>query len=75
MIIQTDKKAKPGRENMSRLKQKIKSSGMKQYEISSRTGINYKTVNRQCRDGIRTTRVARRYAKVLKCHPLDLLEY
>lgn len=60
---------------MSRLKKKIKSCGMKQYEISRQTGINYKTVNRQCRDGIRTLRVAQRYAEVLKCHPLDLLEY
>ena len=60
---------------MSRLKQKIKSCGMTQHEICRQTGISRKTVSRQCRDGIRTTRVARRYADVLKCHPLDLLEY
>ena len=60
---------------MSRLKQKIKSCGLTQQEIAEQTGINSKTVNRQCRDGIRTIRVARRYAEVLKCHPMDLLEY
>lgn len=60
---------------MSRLKRKIKRSGLKQREVSEKTGVNSKTVNRQCRDGIRTIRVARRYAGVLKCHPMDLLEY
>lgn len=60
---------------MSRLKRKIRTCGLKQQEISEQTGINSKTVNRQCRDGIRTVRVARRYAEVLKCHPRDLLEY
>ena len=39
MIIPTDKKAKPGRENMSRLKQKIKSCGLTQQEIAEQTGI------------------------------------
>ena len=60
---------------MSRLRKKIKARGLTQEEISRQTRIDSKTVNRQCRDGIRTTRVARRYAEVLKCHPLDLLEY
>ncbi len=60
---------------MSRLKRKIKARGLTQQEISEQTGINSKTVNRQCRDGIRTIRVACRYAAVLKCHPQDLLEY
>ena len=60
---------------MSRLKRKIKARGLKQQEISEQTGINSKTVNRQCRDGIRTMRVACRYAEVLKCQPQDLLEY
>ena len=60
---------------MSRLKRKIRRSGLNQREVSERTGISSKTVNRQCREGIRTMRVARRYAEVLKCHPMDLLEY
>lgn len=60
---------------MSRLKRRIKRSGLKQREISEQTGISSKTVNRQCREGIRTIRVARRYAEVLRCHPMDLLEY
>ena len=59
---------------MSRLKRKIKTSGMTQQEISKRTGINRTTVNRQCRDGIRTLRIARRYAEALKCKPQELLE-
>jgi transcriptional regulator with XRE-family HTH domain len=60
---------------MSRLKQKIKSCGMTQDEVCKQAGVDRKTVNRQCRDGIQTARVARRYAEVLKCHPQELLEY
>lgn len=60
---------------MSRLAMKMKSCGKTRREICEQTGTDRKTVSRQCRDGIRTTRVAQRYAKVLKCHPLDLLEY
>lgn len=60
---------------MSRLKQKIKSCGMTQNDVCKQTGTDRKTVNRQCRDGIQTVRVARRYADVLKCRPQELLEY
>ena len=60
---------------MSRLKKKIKTCGMTQMEIAKQIGIDRKTVNRQCRDGIRTVRVARRYAEILKCAPQELLEY
>lgn len=60
---------------MSRLKRKVKTCGMTQQEISRQTGINRTTVNRQCRDGIRTLRIARRYAEALKCKPQELLEF
>ena len=60
---------------MSRLKRKIKTCGKTQMEIAKQIGIDRKTVNRQCRDGIRTVRVARRYAEILKCPPQELLEY
>ncbi len=64
-----------GEQEMSRLKKKIKTCGMTQMEIAKQIGIDRKTVNRQCRDGIRTVRVARRYAEILKCRPQELLEY
>ena len=50
---------------MSRLAMKMKSCGKTRREICEQTGTDRKTVSRQCRDGIRTTRVAQRYAKVL----------
>ena len=64
-----------GEQEMSRLKRKIKTCGMTQMEIAKQIGIDRKTVNRQCRDGIRTVRVAQRYAEILKCTPQELLEY
>ncbi len=64
-----------GEQELSRLKRKIKTCGMTQQEIAKQTGIDRKTVNRQCRDGIRTVRVARRYAEIMKCKPQELLEY
>ena len=59
---------------MSKLKRRILKCGLKQIEVSRQTGIKYKTVNRQCIKGIRTARVAKAYAAVLQCNPLDLIE-
>ena len=42
----------------SRLMQQIKKLNLKQVEVSQKTGIKYKTVNRQCIQGIKTVRVA-----------------
>lgn len=58
----------------SRLKQKIEKSGMKQVELATITGVKAKTISRQCITGIKSIRVAKRYAAVLNCNPLDLIE-
>lgn len=59
----------------SRLMQQIKKLNLKQVEVSQKTGIKYKTVNRQCIQGIKTVRVAERYARFLNCDPGELLEF
>ncbi len=58
----------------TRLKCQVKKSGMRQVELAKLTGIKVKTVSRQCITGIKTIRVAKRYARVLNCNPLDLIE-
>lgn len=63
------------RKNMSRLKAMIDAKGTTQAEIARITRIKYKTVNRICQTGIRTIRIAKKYAEALKCSPLELLEY
>ena len=59
---------------MTALQEAIKASGLSQKEISIRTGIKYKTVNRQGITGIKTARVARRYAEVLGCDWRELFD-
>ena len=59
---------------MSNLKKIITLRGLRMVEIAKKAGMKYKTVNRQCITGIKTTRVAKRYAEVLKCSPLELLD-
>lgn len=59
---------------MSNLKKVILTCGRRMAEIAEMTGMKYKTVSRQCITGIKTMRVAKRYAKALKCSPLELLD-
>ena len=47
----------------TRLKCHVKKSGMRQAELAKLTGIKVKTVSRQCITGIKTIRVAKRYAR------------
>ena len=56
------------------MRRRILFCGISQREVARQTGLDYRTVNHQCRRGIHTIRVAKRYARVLNCHPLYLLE-
>lgn len=58
----------------SRLKQQVEKSGMKQVELANLTGVKAQTISRQCIAGIKSIRVAKRYAAVLNCNPLDIIE-
>ena len=59
---------------MSCLIKRVRMLGLSQKDVARRTGIKYKTVNRQCITGIRTPRVAKRYAAVLCCDWRELLD-
>lgn len=59
---------------MSNLKKIVILRRMRMVDIAKKAGMKYKTVNRQCITGIKTTRVAKRYAEVLKCSPFELLD-
>lgn len=59
---------------MSKLKKRIKKCGKKQIEVARLAKIKYKTVNHLCSTGIHTVRLAKIYAPLLKCSPLDLIE-
>ena len=59
---------------MSGLIKVIRSRGLRQKDVAQRAGIKYKTVNRQCITGIKTPRVAKRYASVLCCDWRELLD-
>ena len=59
---------------MSRFKIAIKASGIKMVELSRLTGASAKTISRTAALGIRTARIAKRYAAVLGCDWKDLLD-
>lgn len=60
---------------MSNLKKMIMEKGLKQKDVARMAGIRYKTLNRQCNTGIKTSRIAKNYARVLGCNPAELLEF
>ena len=59
---------------MTALKKRRLASKMKLREIAAKTGVTPQMVWQQERDGIKTMRIAKRYATVFGCSPLDLIE-
>ena len=59
---------------MSNFKNAIKASGLKIVELSRLTGASAKTISRTAVLGIKTARLAKRYAAVLGCDWKDLLD-
>jgi DNA-binding XRE family transcriptional regulator len=49
------------------------SSGMKQLEFAKLLGISQQSLQQSERLGVRTIRLAKKYAKVLKCNPFEIL--
>lgn len=60
---------------MTKLKEFRKLRRLKLRELGERLGITPQTVYQQETTGIKTIRVAKRYAKVLGCSPLDLMDF
>ena len=63
----------PQKPRTSRLALAMKARGISNKELIKRSGLNPGTVSHQRRVGIKTLRVAKRYAVVLDCDPLELL--
>ena len=57
----------------TRFRKAVEENGLRVVDISRRAGALPSTVCRQMREGIKTLRVAKRYAAVLDCSPLELL--
>lgn len=58
---------------LSKLKLKRLNQGITQKDIAERMKMFPSTVSQQEKKGIKTLRVAERYAKILNCDPLELL--
>lgn len=60
---------------MTKLKAILKEKGLRQYELASKAGVSRENVTMQVKKGVKTTRVATRYAKILGCSPVELLDF
>ena len=58
---------------MTNLKKMLKRRKMKNKDLAAMAGVIPETVSMQSIAGIKTLRVAERYAKILNCDPLELL--
>lgn len=59
---------------MTKLQKLIKSRKMTQKELARISGQGVVTVGQSCRKGVQTVRLAKLYAAVLNCNPLDIIE-
>jgi len=58
----------------SKLSRKARASGMPLKEIAARRGVTPGAVTHQMTAGVKTLRIAREYAAVLDCDPVELLD-
>ncbi len=59
---------------MTMLEQMISGRKMRKSQIAVQLGISRSAVACQAKNGIKNITVAKRYAKILNCNPLFLLE-
>lgn len=58
----------------SKLSKLMAARGLRQRDLVRLTGIRQTAVSTSCKNGIRTARLAKIYAKALGCNPLDIIE-
>jgi hypothetical protein len=58
----------------SKLSRMIKKSGIKLCDIAGRRGVTAGAITHQMTTGIKTLKVAKQYADVLGCDPVELLD-
>ena len=59
---------------MTQLKITLKNKKMNQKTLALGCGVSQFLVSEHVRKGIKTARVAQRYAKILNCDPLKLID-
>lgn len=59
---------------MTNLKMALKKNSMSQTELAKKCGVSLSLCNSHVRFGIKTIRVAQRYATILQCNPLKLID-
>ena len=59
---------------MSKFKSALKKSGLRQKDLAKLSGASEKTISRAVVLGIKTPRLAQRYAPHLGCSWIDLIE-
>ena len=60
---------------MTKLQDRLQASGMSQTDFAKLVNGKVSNINRACKEGVRTGRIAARYAAILGCSPADLLEF
>ncbi len=58
----------------TKLRQAIEQAGIKPVDIAAKINVGRSNVSRQMSIGIKTIRVAQKYAAVLGCEPVELLD-
>lgn len=59
---------------MNMLAKIIKGRGLSQRELAEQLGVTPAAVSQQVKHGIKSIRVAKKYARILNCNPLFLLD-
>lgn len=59
---------------MSMIAKMVTGKNIKQCEIATQLGISRSAVSQQLKHGIKNIEVAKKYAKIIKCNPLFLLD-
>ena len=60
---------------MTKLKDRLQALRMSQTDLAKLVKGKVSNINRACKEGVRTGRMAARYAAVLGCSPADLIEF
>lgn len=60
---------------MTKLKDRLQALRMSQTDFAKLVNGKVSNINRACKEGVRTGRMAARYAAVLGCSPADLIEF
>lgn len=61
--------------NETKLRAILKTRELRQNKFARRIGVSPQVMNFHVKHGIRSVRIARRYAEALNCRPEELIEF